>query len=746
MANETLGASFAIDVPNLKAGLAQAHRMIRESESEFKAAAAGMDDWRSSSEGVSAKIKSLTKVSELQRAKVEALRAEYDRLIDGGMDPTSKAAIELRTKINNEAASMEQAERQAEELREELRKLKEETGEVSKETEEAEEGIGGLAKAGEIAAGALAAVGAACVAAVGAFFGLAESTREARKLMGQLETSFQTAGHSAEAAEKTFTDLYSIMGDEGAATEAAQQLAKFSSTEKNLERDTRILTGVMAEYGNSIPLEGLAEGMAATAAMGEVQGVLADALEWQGVNLEEFNANLAEMTSEEQRAAYIRSTLTDIYGESADAYRENNAEVIAAQKAQAEMNATLNELGAIAEPVMTTLKQLATDLLQSITPFVSLIGEGLTGALNGADGAADSLAEGLTGIINALLEKIVEMIPFIIDTVVSIVPKLLTALLAQLPTILNTLVSAIVQIINALSAMLPTIVAAIMQVLPQLINALIAAIPQLLQAAVTLLMAIVDALPIIITELINALPSVIETIITAVLDSIPILIDAAIKLFMAILEAVPVIIDALITNLPRIIETIISGIVNAVPQLVQGAIKLFQGIITAIPKFIPQLIKALPQLIKSLVGGLIDGIPQLIKAGADLLAGLFKGLLDPKAIWNAVKGLFNGIVGGIKELFGIHSPSRVMADVVGKNLALGIGVGFEKNIAGVNKQIAGAMNFDGGVGAVGNIGGRAGGGVVVNQYNTYAQAHSRVELYKTKQATAAAVRLAMAGA
>jgi hypothetical protein len=73
-------------------------------------------------------------------------------------------------------------------------------------------------------------------------------------------------------------------------------------------------------------------------------------------------------------------------------------------------------------------------------------------------------------------------------------------------------------------------------------------------------------------------------------------------------------------------------------------------------------------------------------------------------------------------------------------------VGFEKNIAGVNKQIADSMNFDSNVGVVGNVGTRAGGGAVVNQYNYYSQAHSRVELYKTKQATAAAVRLAMAGA
>ena len=414
--NETLGASFSIDVTNLKAGLAQANRMIRESESEFKAAAAGMDDWRESEEGLTAKIKSLNSITEVQRAKVKALQGEYNRLIAEGLDPTSKEAADLRTKINNETAALRANEAELKKNKGAMKALGEETKETAEATEEAGRSFEGLKTAVGVAAGAIAAVGAACVAAVGAFFGLAESTREARNNMAKLETSFESAGLSAEDAESTFTELYGVLGDDGKATEAVQQLAKISKDEADLAANTRILTGVMAEYGDSIPTEGLAEGMAATAAMGEVQGVLADALEWQGVNLEEYNAQLATLATEEERAAYIQSTLADIYGDSADAYRENNAEIIAAQEAQAELNEAINELGAIAEPIMTTLKTLATDLLGSITPFVSLIGEGLAGALSGADGAAESLAEGLNGLITTALSKIVEIAPFVIET------------------------------------------------------------------------------------------------------------------------------------------------------------------------------------------------------------------------------------------------------------------------------------------------------------------------------------------
>ena len=74
--NETLGASFSIDVTALKAGLAQANRLIRESESEFKAAAAGMDDWSKSQEGLEARIKHLNNTQDIQQKMVAALRSE----------------------------------------------------------------------------------------------------------------------------------------------------------------------------------------------------------------------------------------------------------------------------------------------------------------------------------------------------------------------------------------------------------------------------------------------------------------------------------------------------------------------------------------------------------------------------------------------------------------------------------------------------------------------------------------------
>jgi phage-related protein len=725
MANDgRLGASFSIDVTDLKAGLAQANRMIRESESEFKAAAAGMDDWRESQDGLNAKIKSLNSITDVQKKKVNALQAEYDRLIASGIDPTSKAAVELRTKINNETAALNKNETELKQQKKALEDLGKETQETAEEVENMGSSFEGLKNAGSIAVGALAAVGAACVAAVGAFLGLAESTRETQLAWAKLEASFDSAGHELDNAVDTVFALQGVLGDTDRAVEASNFLAKVSKDEKDLAANTRILTGVFAEYGESIPTEGLAEGIAATAEMGSVQGVLADALEWQGVNLDDFNAKLGEMSTAEERAAYTQKVLTDIYGESADAYREANSALIESNEAQLRLDTALADIGAIALPIMTELKNIASNLLMTIRPFVELIGEGLSGALNGTAGSADKLAEGLGGLISTALDKIVALAPFLIETILSIIPKLLDEIVAQLPSILQMLSGLILSVAGKLETLLPTILVCIMQMVDQITR------------------AVGDLLPVLIPLVIRTVIMLVETL----LDNIDLLIDSGIELLMGLADGIIMAIPQLLDKIPVIINKLVAAIVSNLPKLIAMGAELLAKLAMGIVGYTPRLVAQIPQIILAIVGGFVKGISKIKDTGKDIVRGLWEGISDMGSwIAKKIKGFGENVLGGIKDFFGIHSPSQVMADEVGKNLALGIGEGFTDNIAGVNKQITGAMNI-GGVGTVGTVGGRTGGGAVVNQYNYYSQAHSRIELYKTKQATAAAVRLAMTGA
>lgn len=701
--NETLGASFSIDVTNLKAGLAQANRMIRESESEFKAAAAGMDNWQESQDGVSAKIKSLNSIVDIQKKKVGALQSEYDRLIAEGLDPTSKEAADLRTKINNETAALKTNEAALQKNKDALKALGEETEKTAEATEDAGNSFEGLKSAAGVAAGAIAAVGAACVAAVGAFFGLAEGTREYRTEMAQLAQNAKDSGADLDAMKDKIAEVSAVTGEADAAMEGMNMLMATGLDTSQIEAASDALAGAATRF-DGLKFEGMAEGLQETLATGVAVGPFAELIERTGGDLEAFNAQLAGCTTEAERQAVAMQFLTKSGLMEANAeYKAMNADLYNAEMAQFKLNDALAELGAIAEPILTTLTQLATDLLSSITPFVSLIGEGLTGALSGADGAAESLAAGLNGLITTALGKIVELAPFVVETALAIIPTLLTELLGKLPDILQTLLTMVTQVAQSLGGMLPTLIPVVISTVLQLVETLLDNVDELIDAGIALLIGLADGLVAALPQLIEKIPVIIGKLVAAITSSLPKLLEAGIQL----------------------------------------TVKLAMGLVKAIP----QLVAQIPTIIAAIVTGLVAGIGDMSGVGEDLIKGLWDGIKDMTGwITKKLEGFGESVLGGIKDFFGIHSPSKVMADEVGKNLALGIGEGFTKNIAGVNKQITGAMNFDGGVGVVGNVSGRAGGGVVVYQTNNYAQAHSRVELYKTKQATAAAVRLAMAGA
>lgn len=239
------------------------------------------------------------------------------------------------------------------------------------------------AMGGAIANGAkTAAVGLAATA--GAVLALGASTAEYRAEQARLVSAFEAAGSTAEQAKETYNDLYRVLGDSGAATEAAQHLANITTEEKALGEYTTILQGVWAAYGSSLPLEGLAEAIGHSSALGEVQGSLADSLEWAGISTDSFNEKLAELNTQEEREKLIRDTLNGLYGESAAIYEENNAQVLAQNEANARLQETLAALGEAVAPIVTAFTAFGSEALAVVVPYIQSLADTYGPALNEA--------------------------------------------------------------------------------------------------------------------------------------------------------------------------------------------------------------------------------------------------------------------------------------------------------------------------------------------------------------------------
>lgn len=728
MANERLGASFSIDVTNLKAGLAQANRLIRESESQFKAAAAGLDDWTKSEEGVNAKIKSLNEITDVQRKKVAALQQEYERLIDNGLDPTSKEAVTLRTRINQEQAALASNEK-------ELRKQTAALDDVGKSSDEAGKSVskfGSVAKA----AGAVAATAfAAAAAAVGALMkqsldSFAEYEQlvggvetlykdNADQLMGYAEKAYQTAGMSANEYMSNVTSfsaalISSLGGDtEKAAATADRAMRDISDNANKMGTDMSSIVDTYQSLarGNFQMLDNLKLGYGGTKT--ELERLIADASKMTDVQ-KELNVSVKEgdtsFANIVNAISVVQSNMGIMGTTAKEASTTIQGSVGAMKAAWANLVTGLADETADIDSLITNFIDSLTTAAENILPRLTIIVQGIVQMAQRLLPQIPALIEEMLPVvvegIIGLLDGIVAVFPTIVQTILGVIPQLLDALIKMLPTILTTIVDIIVQIINAVTAMIPDIVAAIMEVLPTLIQALVDAIPQLLDASIQFLMAIVDALPFII--------------------------------------------NALIDQLPELIEMTITTLINNQTAVMQASVQLFMGIIKAIPQIITNLVKKMPEIIKAIVTGLKNGISDMVSVGGELIEGLWEGIKDAgKWLKDKISGFASGIVDGFKDFFGIHSPSKVFEDQIGKNMALGIGVGFEKNMASVNKQIKNAIQIDG-IGVSAHIsestkGENGGKSVVVYQTNNYSQAHSRFEIYKSKQQTMAAVQLALAG-
>lgn len=676
---------------------------LREIGSEMKLATAEFGDNAESIDALTRKQDILKKSLEEQAKKAKAAEDALKKMRDGGIEPTNPAYQKMQTALNNTKADMVKIQKEIDDTSEKLKKSKIDWESVG-------DTVGKVGKA--IGAG-VAAMGAAIGAAAGAFLGLAESTREARVNMGKLETGFTTAGHSAEDAKKTYTELYGILGDDGQATEAAAHLAKLTKNEKELATWTDIATGVYATFGDSLPIENLTEAANETAKTGAITGGLADALNWAGVSEDEFQASLDKCSTEQERQALITKTLNGLYSDAAEKYREVNGDIIDAQKATASLNSAMAELGAIAEPIVTKLKQLAAELLQQITPFVELIGNGLVGALTGAEGAAQQFTDGLLGMVTFAIQKLTEMLPTFINFAFRMIANIATGIAQALPTLVPSLVQLVADIVQVLidnipllidAALqlvtglaqgiinaIPVLVAALPTLITSLIDGLLSSIPQIIQAGIDLLTSLITALPEIIATIVAAIPEIINGIITALLENIPLIIQAGIDLLVALIQALPQIITTIVQAIPQIISGIVNALVQNIPQIIQAGVQLFVALVRNLPTIIAEIVKAVPQIVSGIVSAFGSLVGEMVKAGANLLHGLWEGISSAAGwLWEKVSGWASSLVDGIKNFFGIHSPSTVFAEI-GTNMGEGVGVGFGESMNGVSADMTAAM-------------------------------------------------------
>lgn len=355
-----------------------------------------LEDVEKKSRSLSGELGSINKLLKLDPSNVELLSQKQQVLSEAisntkeKLDKLKEAERQVQAQFEKGEASEEQVralqreiitatnklesyEKAAEETASTMDRLSDNTddaakemGDLSDEEKKAENNADDLGNTldGTLGAG-LKTVAALAAAAGAAIVGAVESTQEYRTAMGKLNTAFKTTGKSTKSATKTYKSLQSILGDTDQAVEAASHLAELTDTQQDLDKWTTICTGVFAKFGDSLPIESLAEAANETSKTGQLTGALSDSLNWAGVSEDEFQESLDACTTEQERQALITETLTGLYADAAVEYKNTNKAVIEANKANEEWTATLADIGAEMQPTVTAIKGMGTELLKS---------------------------------------------------------------------------------------------------------------------------------------------------------------------------------------------------------------------------------------------------------------------------------------------------------------------------------------------------------------------------------------------
>lgn len=304
----------------------------------------------------------------------------------------------------------------------------------------------------------------------------------------------------------------------------------------------------------------------------------------------------------------------------------------------------------------------------------------------------------LTGMSNENLD-LGKLVQNVVDNVGTYADNLLPRLQVMLPRFaegMTQLVNGLVPYVGpAMELLLPSLV----QGIGSLVSGIVQALPAAVQAISAVVPMLVEQITILLPQILNAGIDIIAALASGIGENLPALIPAAV--------------DAIIT--------VAEGLVDHVDEIIIAAGSLIAGLTQGLIEALPRLVVRLPEIIGAIVKGLLSGMAAIGEVGSQLVRGLFDGISNAASwLYDKLRGWVSDVLGWVKGLFGINSPSKVFADEVGKFIPPGITVGVEKAMPkamrDMGEELSALSALPMGGGTTTNM-----GGVVLNVYGAEGQ-------------------------
>lgn len=300
------------------------------------------------------------------------------------------------------------------------------------------------------------------------------------------------------------------------------------------------------------------------------------------------------------------------------------------------------------------------DAIHVVQTEMGITGTTAKEAATTIEGSANSLKSAwsnlLTGMSNENLD-LDKLVQNVVDSVGTYADNLLPRLQTMLPRFAEGMTQLVNGLVPYVGPAMETLLPALVQGVGGLVSGIVQALPAAVEAISAVVPMLVEQLTLLLPQIVSAGVEIVASLASGIGENLPALIPAAV-------DAVIEVASGLVANVDKIII--------AAGQLIGG---LTQGLIEAIP----HLVYRLPEIILAITSGLLKGMASIGMVGQQLVEGLFNGIANAASwLYEKIKGWAGDVLDWIKGFFGIHSPSKVFADEVGKFIPPGITLGVEQ--------------------------------------------------------------------
>lgn len=405
---------FTADCKELNAEISKADSTMKTLRAELKLNETQMQATGESIEGLEQKHSILQKQLDASKDKVAALQGKLEAAIRN-FGEGSNEVDKWRTQLLNAQTAQVKLENALSKCDTELDQFRSGADKAEDATDELDRSIDEVADSARDAEGGFTVMKGALADLVssgiqtaisgigdlaGSLMGLEEETKEYRTIMASLDSSSKLSGYTAEETSASFKQLNGVLGDTQSAATTTANLQAIGLEQDKLQSLTDGVIGAWAKYGDSIPIDGLGEAINHTAQLGEVQGTLADVLEWGGLSVEDFNDKLAKCSNETERADLIAKMLADQgLTEAGKAWQETNQDIINLNNSQAEYEENTATLSERIAPVTAAVRDGFNDVFEKVLDLTSN---------TDLEGFANTVSEAFGTFTNEMLPKIVD--------------------------------------------------------------------------------------------------------------------------------------------------------------------------------------------------------------------------------------------------------------------------------------------------------------------------------------------------